>query len=296
MITTNLTSKRFIYLILFFVFVLLFPFPEVKSTFNWNSTCDALHLPLFFTACYLLYQYLKTNTKKPLNLQPKHIAFLIFLAGLTIEIIQPLFSRGFSIKDITTNFFGTLIFYLYVSQKRGLLTFTALLASCFVLIPIFNDYKLYQKRLISFPILFDPSTVLIKAAESSFDSKLTTPSKTCELEIVPSKKKWSGVKINMGYSNWERYRTLAIALKNPKDSPMNLGLRIDDDGDSKEFENRYNSDIYLPANSNIELEIPIASISKKVTARKFNLTKIKRILIFATDSNKEYCLGKIQLK
>lgn len=226
-------------------------------------------------------------------------SLLLFIAGICIEIIQPFFDRGFSLKDISVNFLGILISYFYLSDHKNkfkLLIYTSIFSVVAVSIPIYNSYLLYQYRLSSFPILFDPSNDLFELAQSSYESKLSFNEPDCGMKVSPSEIEFSGVRIDLGFSNWKKFKYLMINLTNPNDTILELALRIDDSGKSEEFDSRYNDKIQIQAHQEINLLVPLTQIERKVTARKFNLESLDQALLFPANSANPFCIGKIELK
>lgn len=281
-----------------FLFLLLFPFPEFHTTFNWNSSCDALHLPLFFAATFILHCILKKHVPHLLN-PSLTSALTLFIVGIIIEIIQPFFDRGFSIKDIGVNILGITCCYFYISDhknKKKLLTYSTILSLIAVSLPIYNSYLLYRHRISNFPVLFDPSTELFELASPTFKSKLDFNIPNCGMLIEPSKIEYSGVKIDLGYSNWKDFKYLVISLTNPNDIVLELALRIDDSGNNKEFESRYNDVININPYQKVNLEIPISQIEKRVTAKKFNIQSLDQALLFPANSAIPFCIEKMELR
>jgi hypothetical protein len=282
-------------LIIAFFFLLLFPFPESETTFNWNSTCDALHLPLFFILNIGLYNLLK---KLFLNkIEPAITSSLfVFILGLLIEIIQPYFNRGFSFKDIGVNLLGVFLSFLYVSNHKKILPFATAFSLLAVGIPIYNSYQLYKYVISSFPIIFDPNTVLLELASPVFESDLIHNGADCDFKVVPSKSEYSGIKIDLGYTNWTNFKYLKLEIRNPNDEILDLTLRLDDNGDIEEYNSRYNDAISIGPKQTLALEIPLSIIERHVTNRKFNLQSMSQALIFPSNSAMAFCVGKINLK
>ncbi len=290
-------ANLYYFIPLFFLFLLLFPFPEGQTTFNLDTTFDAFHLPLFFILNIILIKISSTKFSKNI-----HIALIcslaLFFAGLLIEIIQPYFDRSFSYKDITTNFLGVLLSYLTLSKtpkKSMLIKITSIFALAFITIPIYYSYSLYNERIQSFPKLFDPASELAQIAKPTYKSTLKE-NQSCGLLVIPSSQNWSGVEINFGYSDWSKYSLLRIQLQNPNDSPISLALRIDDNGDNTAYESRFNETVNIAANESIKVEIPLSYIINSIKTRSFNLKSMDRALIFPLNSSNPFCLGTIDLK
>ncbi len=305
------------------LFFLLFPFPKFKNNFIWEAVTDSLHIPVFFTVFIFIYltsstlpnKLISIFSSKNINIKSSILIFTISISIL-IEIIQPIFQRSFSVKDIISNSLGAILAYLVITlttEKKenfkniSLLALLLCTSSLFVGLPIREAFQVLEDRKVSMPILYNPLTRLKLIASGLHGAKikyieyvLSNKPALNYTQVIPSERNWSGVEIELGESDWtvNTPSFLDIELKNLNSIDITLGLRIDDDEDSSAFDSRFNKNIILTSNESKVISIPLSEIIDNVTARKFNIQAVTRILIFTLpgEPSGAFGLGAVYLR
>ena len=270
-------------LIFVFIFAILFPFPKGGDHFFWKYFFDAGHPILFFICTifiYRIYRPLKNHNTNNHKLALVVIASLLIATAL--EGIQPIFGRAAGLKDLVLGYLGVITASL-VLTKNPLLKILGLLS--FILVQ---------------SVAFKPASIAIEAIDwrknnfpllANFEKKEQMPlwkggikrvygDKTYFLKIFPNEYDDYWAKYFAGDKDWSKFNYLNLAIYSPIKSKINL--RIDDDGDCTNYDDRFNKEFKLDYGWN-NIELSIEEIRN--TTKDFNLKKIRFIYFFDIDYN-----------
>jgi hypothetical protein len=82
--------------------------------------------------------------------------------------------------------------------------------------------------------------------------------------------------------DWSGYDSLAFHVENPG-APLPLTVRVDDDGDCRRYENRYNGRFEVPTGAT-DIAVALERIASAPRARRLELARIRKLLIFTEES------------
>jgi len=236
-------------------------------------------------------------------------AIWALIVACSIEIIQPLAGRNFELNDILNGVFGILLACLAGTAKDwryrtvSFLLFGFLAGSVigWASVPAFNAYATLKWRQEMFPVLalFESPLErplwkkITESTQIEFDKFPICENQYC-LKLTTPPEGWSGVEYRAECLNWTDYKFLSLAIYT--EEALELNIRIDDDGDVKNYEDRFNGKVRLSKGSNL-VAIPISQISRAGGARELNVKCISRVLVFVgkESQSKVVFIAKMQL-
>ncbi len=99
------------------------------------------------------------------------------------------------------------------------------------------------------------------------------------LRVELGRGRYPGVAVEGRSFDWAGYDTLAFWVDNPGES-FPLLVRVDDDGDCDEYEDRYNGRFVVPRGAS-RVAIPLARVETAPRARRMRLSRIRGLYVFA---------------
>ena len=296
------TKNKLILLAVVFAALVFIPLDTGGDVFLWGPFFDAGHYGAFFVLTLILY-YLLPKAKLPSLLQnPYLIAITVVFAT---EGIQPLVERNASVTDILNGLLGVAaagitVFTIQTARSKTplvLLSAAVIGIQLVLLYPTWPAYQAIKWRKSIFPALatFDNQLELLlwqKSVPDHEDSKRKNPARSSNqiirgdkfknqtaLSVLTEAGKWSGASYAAGGLSWQDYSRLVIEVHNPQDDAFDLHFRIDDDGDCKNFEDRFNYSYHLKPGAN-QISIPMTDIQNGPKNRQLNTNNIRWLIIF----------------
>lgn len=295
-------ATRFKFLLLVLIPLLsclaLFSSFEIKQNHSfWSRVFDAGHAPLFFLVTvwiYLLLSLSAISQKARLN-----IACILGVAlAAMAEVIQPYFSRDAEWGDLINGALGAVLaaWLIHIVQLpsifRPAMGFAAVscLVAVYTLFPAFQAWQAGRLRDQSFPLIASYEHAIELHLWSSILEKGATASALFErsvkfasagehsLYVKTFVNRYAGVTLDAGGLDIASAKTLEVEVFNPG-KPFEITIRIDDDGEVTQFDQRFNKTIPLRSGQTLVM-IPISEIRRGVVSREFNLTAIRRIMLF----------------
>lgn len=268
------------------VCALLLLFIDVGSLFS-QRLIEALwpigHLSVFCFWSFLLLHYHSTIRAFSLLKQCFTLTLLCFSFGLSIEIIQPYFSREMEVQDLFLNYMGVLLSIILFSKHpiHWLFKVSYLLLIGLVLhrsaLLIYDE----AKAQIDFPVLasFDQEIELTrwKADQPLTIEKLivqTGSNSMMQITFVP--RQYSGVALRYFPGDWQNYNKITMRFYNPNPDALPVTLIIIDqhyDKGHPNYRDRYDQHLTI-APGYSEQSILLATIQAGVELREMDLNKI----------------------
>jgi hypothetical protein len=110
------------------------------------------------------------------------------------------------------------------------------------------------------------------------DEHVTHGKKSLRLELYPSE--YPGLYPKLKEIDWSPYRAICFDIFNPQNVETLIAVRIDDQKDYPDYEDRYNNGFVLKPGLN-RLSIPLNTLLTSGTKRNLDLKEIFRLLIFS---------------
>jgi len=109
------------------------------------------------------------------------------------------------------------------------------------------------------------------------DDHATRGAKSLKMELFPSA--YPGLATEPRASDWRGYHEVCFDAYNPMDTSVRIEVRIDDQKNFPEYEDRYNKSFVLKRGTN-RIVIPLETLVSSGTNRPLNLGRICRLFIF----------------
>ena len=119
------------------------------------------------------------------------------------------------------------------------------------------------------------------------DKHVTHGTRSLRLDLYPSE--YPGLSPILQEKDWHGYQTLCFDFFNPNKREIKIIVRIDDQKDTPEYNDRYNRSYMLRPGMN-HMEISIDTLITSGTQRKLNLKSIYRFLIFLVNPSQKVIL------
>jgi hypothetical protein len=256
--------------------------------------CDALHFGAFFVFTAGLRHYLLKHGSENLAATLSSAGFMS-LAAVGIEILQPFFGRSASSNDVGYGlcgvFFAVSILWVFSKKPTPLIFIIGGGAALFMQIALLLPSAIALRALsisdMQFPQLADFEQPLeLKLFDGSsykpapfvrVGGIATSGLHSLWVELSEDNNKLS---FDARYKDWSERSNLFFEIHNPESTPFRLFLRIDDDQDCTEYENRYNSSFIVEQGWN-RVEIALSDIASGPKNRKLNTSAIRKIIFFA---------------
>lgn len=281
--------------VLFLMVLLLFVGgPDNESHRIYKYIWDSGHLFLF---AGLTYYALKYVVKLDFDKVQALIIILILslVVGLLIEIIQWFIGRSFEIKDIASDFSGTLIgvfiysitnTYIWYKERKVLYAFIMILLAfnTHSLIEVLIDEIHMRQEFPNLAKLDSPYHLNrwnTNQASLSYSSKIhLTNEKSLMIKFLPGI--YPSISLKHFIHDWSAHKNLTFNVFNENGSKLHVNLKIYDNKHIKSgyiYGDRFNKEIVLNVGWN-EINIPINNILNAPQNRKMNINKINTLSIF----------------
>lgn len=257
--------------------------PVEFGRIDWvvGAIADAGHFWFYFT----VFLYLRR-----VQIQPKQLLFgLIVIAGL-IELLQPLVKRDGTFQDFIVSALGAICGFVYVQKVSPIIRFGMILCCAMpLLFPIYWRIEVLKFQERNFPVFSIFTDLKWKDLW-----KPTAPDKDPSSDIYLGKQgelvvkaiatmSFPGVVYMNRFIDWTSYHKLELEIEAYEDEK--LTIRIDDDGDCTEYEDRFNR-AYLIRKGLNGIQIAFDDIRITQSGRVMDLSKIKRVSIFTDKREK----------
>lgn len=258
-----------------------------------SETMNAGHFPAFI-AITLCAHILLTRAGVPR-------ALLLAVLGsatvaLAIELVQPYVGRTQSSRDIFVGALGILVaaagilLWRYPPWwlKPTFITATLVLFAA-VATPAYREWSAVAWQIRQFPLLGDFETTQDLRLWSTTDAENRSPTRIARsadhvshgahsLMIEAGLSSWPGIVNHTGDMDWRGYRELRLDIYNPS-APFTLHLRVDDDQEIDDYDERFNNQVRVATGSNA-IAIPISAIETQRPARALHLSTVRRVVLY----------------
>ncbi len=258
-----------------------------------DPLCDALHFGAFFIFTAGLRHYLISRGSENFAATLSSAGFMS-LATVLIEMIQPFVGRSASIQDVGYGicgvFFAVSTLWVF-SQKRTPIIFiigggVALFMQIALLMPSASAYRSLKISDKQFPLLADFEHPLeLKLFEGAtynaapFARVGGIATSGLHSLWVQTSAGVNNLRFDARYKDWTSRNTFGFEVYNPNTQRFRLHLRIDDDEDCSDHEDRYNSSFLVDQGWN-RVRIPLSDIAAGPENRSLNISAIRQILFF----------------
>lgn len=292
----------------------LAPLDFIPETTLWKRLGDAMHVPLLALIATGLWMVARRSHTFERSLISSHLAAALCAAA--IEVLQPFTGRTASPADLLNGLAGIALSAAALSvreeQRRGrprkgawaVLTFVAAATMVLALIPAYRAFKLLQQRDRLLPTIagfeerfehtfWEPTTE--HGASLALSVSPFGTGQALLVSTVPGQ--YSGVEYDAQALDISNYSRLALSVYLYGTESIPLQIRIDDDGECKEFQDRFNRSIQLQPGAN-RVEIAIEEIARGPRDRPLNLRAIQKVIIFTPPEPRSvvFALDRIQLE
>jgi hypothetical protein len=214
-----------------------------------------------------------------------------------VELVQPSVGRTASAQDLLNGMAGIAVAAggAYVwgrghgTALRGLHLLVTGILLWVVSMPLVSEWRAYRWQARNFPVLGDfedaEERVFWKplgtvhgreTAITSIAEHATRGERSLRVRSLPGT--WSGVSYLPREDDWKGYRMFAFDVFNPGPS-FPLLVRIDDDGDTSEYSQRFNKRLRVSQGWN-RLRIPLAEVEAGPKGRRLKLACIRAFYLF----------------
>lgn len=228
------------------------------------------------------------------------LAVCVTIGGVT-ELLQFLTHRDPALRDVWLDARGALCALAacatfdhrtWLARHRRLsraswLT-TALAIAAVILTPLGWSLAAYAHRAQRFPTLFVPATELdfyfLESEDSGPLLRLHVPTvgdlpASPSVQVPLTRADYTGIEFVEPAPDWRGFRSLAMDLTNPGQSPVTLVLRIDDRPDRPPAADRYAEEFTLAPGTRAVLRVPLEGL-RTPGGRQLRLGSITRLLLF----------------
>lgn len=308
--------RRFLYVALGSLLLLLMPFDIVSENEFWKRLADVFHVPLFAVIAAVLHMLTVRAKGFERALILSHLSAAAF--ALAVEIIQPYTGRSGSVIDLLNGISGVALSAAVLCALherslhlvgRGIWGIVALAVVTDLLVgsaPAYRAYLLLSARERMLPLVagFDQrfEQQLWSPTEKSKNTRLALGESPFEqsglalrVETIPEK--FSGAAYDAQSLDISGYSSLSFSLYLEGTEPVSINVRVDDDADCTEFDSRFNRQLSLAPGRN-ELSIPIDEIKHGPKYRELDLRAISRIIFFVSPLPKpvHFMLDNVRLR
>lgn len=273
--------------------VLVFVDPP-ENTLFWGAVFDAGHPPMF--GVFALVAVILVSRWRGDGRASYLLAFGMSLGlGIVAELLQALGSTGASAGDVVRDAIGSTAFllgYAAFDRKRGrtvlLLLAGAILFSAYV--PIVATFRAYSQRDAAFPVIFNFDAPW---QQRFLERRLCDVLPHGRLVLQPGE--YPGLVIGEPYPDWNGWGHLTFRVSSSLSGPVSLVVRIDDIHHNNEHWDRFNRAFTIRPGVNA-ISIPVADIGAAPRRRAFDLSHVRRILLFVPALNESLTLEVSELR
>lgn len=277
--------------------------PTNGATLWLRTLHDFAHVPIF--AAIALAVLLATRNVPAFAMRPRWhryaLAFGVAVSlGALTELAQVPSGRDASWGDLWSDLLGALAaIALYAAfefrrfSHRATAVTTCLLALLIASAPLFRTAMAYSRRAEGFPAIAD----FTRGIGAQFISRRFTtigveplpiewasdPTGALRIDFFPGS--WPGIDFTEPPPDWRGYRALAVDVINPTDVELVFTIRIDDREHNGRHADRYNRAFNVAPQTRTTFTIPLADIESSPRDRKFDLSQVKRIILFREEES-----------
>jgi hypothetical protein len=286
---------------------LLFMRLPIMPTYAGRTIENAGHLPLFFLITLAILFVLREW--RPFKSGRFHDVYLYFAAGLAgigsgflSEVIQRGLSRDASWEDVYSDAVGVVcalavhaVFHRTTTIGRGRRAIAAVIVVAGAVIyfmPMVTMVRAYLHRNGQFPVLADFHSPVELAWTVSYGVRREIVDGALHVEFVADE--FPGLSFHEPMADWRAYRWLVIDVENPSAEPLTLGIRVHDIGHGRQYNDRFNRHVELPARERRQLRIALDDIRHGPKSRLMDMRRVSDITLFraaATGSRQVYLHG-----
>ncbi len=306
------------------IMLLLLFFGELPgNSLFWRELQNSAHTPVFALIAAITISILQTRSiflaRKPFKLYITAFAISL-LTGVGIELLQLLMHREASVVDIMRDLAGIIVGlglyasvdpefrrYSLMSGKR-LRTGVVMLCCCVFIasmLPLAYLSAAYMQRKAAFPVVFELSSNWIRpflrlnnaTIKPPEDNEIRVDGENRLSRIDLKRGAYPGISIIETAPDWSAYKTLKIVVHSKLTQPFELVLRIHDNKHDYTYDDRFNKAMTINKGSNY-FYIPLEDIKNSPANREMNMTQIREMTIFSTQSFDElyFYLGAARLE
>lgn len=266
--------------------------------------------PLAFGLIALLTLFLLSKSDFLLA-RPPWVAYLAALViavliGAATEVAQLFTHRDARVADVISDAVGATACLAgfaaafssgrlaWPTSARLGAALVALLAAGYSLAPLAWCVAAYAVRDAKFPVILENPTRLdlyFVAADAGNLSVAPLPNAeqgnaaqgmaTMPVKVALDKGAYPGLSIKEPYPRWSHYQALAVDIANPGASDLRIVIRVHDRQHNNAYDDRFNRDVVLAANSRSTIQIPLQDIRHGAKRRLLNLDTIAGLNLFA---------------
>lgn len=266
---------------------------------------DSSHTLVFFLGSLLALR-LSAMLSRPRRLSTATrsvmVAALCFVAGIIIELIQPMFGRSTSFLDIWYDLLGVsaaaICFYLASQDRRSgptswiktssMASIAILLLAISTILPAYY-YHIEQRQQRALPTLVDFEhhwqNELFHASYGGHVAVIEAPAswhhaagKVAKLTL--SNQTYPGITFKHLPADWSSYQTLKFELFSKHTQTRNIELRIHDKQHDNRYQDRFNKTLSVVKGLN-EVSIPLSEVLTGPDAREMNMQELDGLGLFA---------------
>lgn len=294
------------------VLALLLPLHLKKNGALWGKLADAGHVPLFFVVTIAIY-FLLSSKKDQGDMTMIRTVFMVWLGILFFELLQPLVGREGSVVDLENGVLGSGFAAIGLFVWKRALNFRwhgpylglGIVSLVVVLLPVVDEWELMKWAHAQFPLLGDFETGIEltrwqpivwseqEKTEIFVSQKHFTHGKK-SLKLQTASDSWSGVSFRANGGDWSNYQFLSFDVFNPG-TEFELHLRVDDFGNTKRYQDRFNRVVSIAPGSNT-VQISINEIRLGPVGRELEINCLKEIYFFTRGVKRVFYLDNLRLE
>lgn len=265
------------------------------------------HVPIFgaiaLTALFGLRGVPALVSRPPVQQYALAFAVAAFFGGAT-ELAQVPSGRDASWGDLCNDLLGAAAFLaLYAAfdraagQRRAAARAIHFIAGALVLAyaasPLASTAVAYTHRANSFPAIADFTQDVgegfISTRFTSIDVEpipepwASGSQRALRIDFYPGS--WPGIDFTEPPPNWLGYRTLQVEVINPTSAELVFTIRIDDRQHNGREVDRFNRSFEVAPATRAIFPIPLQDIASAPRDRRFDLTQVKRIILFRSKTS-----------
>jgi VanZ family protein len=232
-------------------------------------------------------------------------AFVItVLIGVATEIAQLFTHRDARVADVISDAVGAtacLAGYAaafgsgrlaWPTGNRLGAALVALAAAGYSLAPLTWCVAAYAVRDAKFPVILEnPSRLDMYFVATDAGNLSVIPlsvalheNVAAPVKVALDKGEYPGLSIIEPYPRWSGYQSLAVDITNPGASDLHIVIRVHDRQHKNHYDDRFNRDFTLAANSRSTILIPMQDIQHGAKQRLLKLDAIAGLILFASGS------------
>ena len=248
------------------------------------------------------------------------VAGLVCLAaGITVELVQLLSGRNFTLIDIVRDLGGIVVaiglFAVFDPQMKpvwtrhhsGLRIGTFTLACCLLAISLYPLASLafaFRERQMAFPVIIDLQSnwsgsflqfnhAILSEQPNSCQSGSGEPLASLTYKPAP----YPGISIMDPYPDWRGYGYLVFTIYTASPGPFILHLRIHDQWHIQDYSDSYTRKLEISNGVN-QVRIPLDEIRQGPPKRELDMSGIRKVMLFARKVSRQihFCVGVIRLE